>query len=548
MLQRAELVAPLHNAPHMSRPPNILLVVADCARSDRWLGRDRATKTPHLDRLAAAGVALPTTIVEKSCTTPSFSTLLTGRYSPRHGVHLVWGYRLPDSVPMISEAFARRGYHTYAEVSGPLLPEMGLARGFESYEYRAPCDYLHTAWGDRLIERLRGGHYVGPWLILLHLWELHPHRCVPDAFRDAQFGRDEYEQAVSALDSQLARLFAAAGDETIIAFTGDHGEKTRFETYAPGTAVDYARKLLGVDDADGMAPYEIASWAGPSVLQDLYSQSAPLISKLRLSELRARPRFGWWAKLRDRLRLLRLTPWIYLSDLLSLGKPLKLTEMIKRRGLLDEQQARGKVERFKRAVGQKNLLDMHLRMWINSYKRNMDEGHLIHVYDYLVKVPLVLHAPGRLPGGVVRHEMVRQPDLLPTLFELCGFDRAELGEIDGVSFSPLLRGEEYESPPAYLSVSGTPLDLELRGVRTERYKFTYGPHNPDLPAELYDLRFDPAETRNMAAQHIDLCEQMRETADAIAAAGTLAEAQAVPLAAEESAKVQAQLRSLGYVE
>ena len=531
----------------MEQRPNILLIVVDCARSDKWLGPDRTTRTPNVDRLAVEAAVLPTTITEKSCTTPSFSTLLTGQYSPRHGVHLVWGYRLPESVPMLTEAFARAGYHTYAEVSGPLLPEMGLARGFEHYAYRAPCDHLHTPWGDQFVERLRSGHYRGPWLIMLHVWELHPHRYVGGDFEIEQAGRDEYERAVSSLDAQLERVFAAAGDDCLIVFTGDHGEKTRFEQYRDGTAVDYARKLLRVDDADGMAPFQVAGWAGPSVLQQLYGRCAPGLRDVNLRAPVARPQYGRWARLRDRLRLLRLTPMVLLTDLLSLGVPLKLTRMLERRGLLDPNRARRKVDRFADALGDERLRDMHLRMWINSYKHNYEEGHMVHVYDFLVRVPLIIRWPARLRPGVYER-MVRQPDILPTLLDLLGIEDDVLGDVEGTSVRPLLDGESWTPRPAFVSVSGCPRDIEIHGVRTETHKFTYGPHNGELPVELYDLRADPGETRNIAGEQAGHCAELRAMAEEFANAGGATKIDAMKLDAADQQRVERHLQELGYLE
>lgn len=547
--------------------PNILLVVADCARADKWLGPGRPTVTPNLDRLAASGVSLPTTIVEKSCTTPSFATLLTGRYSPRHAVHLVWGYRLPDSVPMLTETLAAHGYHTYAEVSGPLLPGMGLARGFESYEYRAPCDYLHTAWGDDLVRRLRGGGFRAPWFILLHLWELHPHRHIAPAFDRPEFGRDPYERATSCLDGQLGRLFEAAGDDALIVFTGDHGEKTIHETYQPGTAVEYTRELLGLSPAGrggrtiGMTPFSVAKFAGPGVLQELYGHSTPRMRQVRLRDMQARLDFTRGARLRDRLRLLWLTPWVYLHDLLSLGTPLKLTRMLKKRGLLDERAARGKVQRLAKALGDDRLFDMHMRLWINSYKLNYEDGHMVHVYDYLVRVPLVLRFPAQGPAAshssfVARHSslsgvsidtMVRQPDILPTILDLLNIPCDALRDADGCSFRPLLEGRPYEPPPAFVSVSGCPMDIELRGVRTPRFKYTYGPHNDELPPELYDLSADPGETRNLAAGDPQRCAALRALADDFVRRPAQP-VDEISLEAHDHAEVAAHLRALGYIE
>lgn len=528
--------------------PNILVLVVDCGRSDRWLGPDRTSRTPNLDRLAAAGVALPTTIVETPCTTPSFSTLLTGLYSPRHGVHLVWGHRLGRQIPLLTQELARAGYHNYAELTGPLLAETGLDRGFEHYEYRAPCDYLHTAWGRRFVRRLRSGHYRRPWFILLHLWELHEPRCVRPPFADARFGRDAYEQAVSSLDEALAPVLAAAGDDAVIVFTGDHGEKTVREEYREGTAVCYARNLLGLKGCGGLEPYHLARWAGPSVLHQFYGQCAPLMQRLRLRDGGSAAPGRRRARLADRLRLLWLTPWVYLHDLLALGRPLRLTRMLERRGLLDPERSRRRVERFRRLVGAERMLDMHMRMWINSYTAHLREGHMLHVYDFLVRVPLVIRWPGRLPAGVVVDRMVRQPDILPTLLDLLELQTWRELDLDGRSLRPLLEARPWEPAPALLSVAGLPPDLELRGVRTERYKYTFGPHNDELPEELYDLEQDPRESVNLAREEPQRCHELRALADGLVDARRAAAAEPVPIPPQDQKRIEIHLRELGYIE
>lgn len=527
--------------------PNTLLVVVDCARSDKWLSSDRSSVTPNLDRLRANGATFPVTITEKSCTTPSFSTLLTGLYSPRHGVHLVWGYRLGDSIPMLTDLLTEKGYHCYAETTGPLVPEMGLDRGFERYEYRAPNDLLQTAWGDRFIERLRGNYYKGPWFLMLHLWELHPIRQVPEAFDKPEYGRDSYDRAISNLDAQLGRVYDAVGDDTVIVFTGDHGEKTEAETYREGTAVDYARKMLNIDQAEGMVPFHVARLAGPSVLQEFYGQCTPMMRDIRLSDLRDRPQFGRWERIRDRIRLLRLLPMVYVQDLLQLA-PVKLTRLLQKRGLLDPERARRKVARFVRAVGEKNLLQMHMRMWTNSYKNNMREGHIIHVYDYLVKVPLVIRWPGRLDGGMTYDRMVRQPDILPTLLDLLGIGANAMGRIDGRSLRPLIEGRAWEPLPAYLSLTGLPAELELRGVRTERYKYSFGPNNAEMPEELYDLEADPGETRNLAGELEERCAELRELANELHGAGGQVESEFLSVTPDQQRSIEQHLQELGYIE
>lgn len=533
----------------MTDLPNILLIVVDCARSDKWIGERRATKTPNLDRLCKEGVTFPITIVEKSLTTPSFATLLTGLYSPRHCVHQVWGYRLDENINILTDILAELGYHTYAEVSGPLLPEMGLNRGFDSYEYRAPCDYLHTKWGDRFFERLNRSYYCEPWFLMLHLWELHVPSQTSSGYNRPEFGRDDYERAVSKLDVQLGRVFGAAGKNTLIIFTGDHGEKTAAETYQKGTAVTYTRKLLGIDEAEGPALYQVASVAGPSVLQQLYAQFVtPMLMNIHERKSWQRPEFSKWARFCDRSRLLRLTPKIFVQDLLAVNSPLKQTAMLSRRGLLDETVSRHKVKRFLQSVGKEKAFDMMARMFINSYKKNIHRGHGIHVYDFLVKVPLVLHWTGRLSGGAIHHRMIRFPDILPTVLDLLGVKQSNIGDVDGQSFKPLIEGKPWKPLPSYLSVSGVPSEFEMYGVRTEDYKYTYGPKNPELPEELYDFRQDPNEMCNLARNEPEKCNELRQLLTSLFLAKGKVQVEPMTIDADHQQRIEKRLRELGYID
>ena len=52
-------------------------------------------------------------------------------------------------------------------------------------------------------------------------------RRYPASFDRRRFGRDAYERAFAGVDSWLGELLGAVGDDTLVVFTGDHGENTR---------------------------------------------------------------------------------------------------------------------------------------------------------------------------------------------------------------------------------------------------------------------------------------------------------------------------------
>lgn len=529
--------------------PNILMIVADCARSDKWLGNSRTTFTPNLDRISREGVSFPTTIAEKCLTTPSFVNILSGLYSPRHGVHQAWGYRLPEVVPLLTFILKDLGYHRYAEVTGPLLPELGLDRGFDRYEYRAPSDYLHTSWGDHLIQHLRDGYYRKPWFLMLHLWELHlPRQKTPKTHRSGN-ERNDYENAVSALDAELGRIFNALDKETLIVFTGDHGEKTTAETYREGTAVDYTCKRLRIKRAKGRALYEIAFLTGPSVVHQLYAESViPMLDTIDLHTTVNNFSFHWWTRLLDFFRLVKLMPKNLGKDFFFIQTPLKQTAILKKNKLLDEEFSQKKIKKFLQSVNRDRLNDMQGRMFINTYRKNLCEGHAIHVYDFLVRVPLILHWPGRLPADMVHEGIIRSIDIMPTVLDLIGAAPSLWRGIDGRSCLPLIKGRFWESSAAFVSVTGVPSDFLIHGVRTETHKYTYGLKNPELPEELYDLRTDPGETLNLARQERMLCQKLRQLTESLIPEKEPKKAERINLDKMREERIQKRLRDMGYMD
>lgn len=163
-------------------------------------------------------------IASASSTTPCVACLLTGTYSFVHGLRSIFGLKLNPTVPSLVETLRAYGYHTYAEVSGPLFPETGLDRGFEVYHFREGSAYLSTGWGADLRHHLRTAEFKAPWFLFLHLWELHHHRHILPEFRSRAYGRNRYERALSSLDSQLATFVAALPPNTLVVLHGDHGE------------------------------------------------------------------------------------------------------------------------------------------------------------------------------------------------------------------------------------------------------------------------------------------------------------------------------------
>jgi choline-sulfatase len=116
-------------------------------------------------------------------------------------------------------------------------------------------------------------------------------------------------------------------------------------------------------------------------------------------------------------------------------------------------------------------------------------------FEPACRIPLIVHAPGRFAARRVA-ESASLVDILPTLCELAGGDPESLATpLDGNSLAPQLAGGagRDEVIGEYLAEGAiAPLVMIKRG----RYKFVHSPADPD---QLYDLKDDPDERRNLAS-------------------------------------------------
>lgn len=115
------------------------------------------------------------------------------------------------------------------------------------------------------------------------------------------------------------------------------------------------------------------------------------------------------------------------------------------------------------------------------------------LYDEAVRVPFIAAWPGHLQAGKRdgRH-LVSGLDIAPTICDMAGVDC--MPKARGVSLRPLLEGRDPAQWREFL-VSDT--QRSGRMVRTPEYK--YVAYEKDSVVQLFDMRADPGELKNLAA-------------------------------------------------
>jgi len=218
---------------------NIVFVSVDCMRSDALTHR-------FYERLKSEGSYYDTCITQASFTSPSHTSMLSGRNPFNHGVRWLVDYE--TDVTTLPEILSAEGFNTAGFTGGYPLPTGNLDKGFDTWEH-------HT----ELEDRMEGRQELGPanllvnrainWLddhegednfVFIHCFDLH-------FTLRSEFGNDErpefdeqnvYENVEQYIGRQKQRYYEEADfvarqiellhdlidvDATVV--TADHGSK-----------------------------------------------------------------------------------------------------------------------------------------------------------------------------------------------------------------------------------------------------------------------------------------------------------------------------------
>lgn len=177
-----------------------------------------------------------------------------------------------------------------------------------------------------------------------------------------------------------------------------------------------------------------------------------------------------------------------------------------------------------------------------------EHGHSL--YTELVRVPLILRAPGFEPARI--SQAVGVIDVLPTLLELSGAGGSPqalgVDSISGRSLVPLMAGADSEDWDARPLLGELRLrrDTEMESLRSGPWKLIRDRDGQRL--RLYNVQRDPAEQRDLAAREVNRTREMNaELERQIQAARELGSGAGAEARLELDQEEEAALRALGYL-
>ena len=171
-----------------------------------------------------------------------------------------------------------------------------------------------------------------------------------------------------------------------------------------------------------------------------------------------------------------------------------------------------------------------------------ESTHGVFLYDSTIRVPLVMKLPAGRPTGQRVATRVSLVDLAPTLLDLAGL--AVPSAVQGQSLLPLVGTARTLDRPSYAETDYPRRAFgwsSLAAWRADRFLYVKAPR-----PELFDLRADPGQARNLADERAQVAERVAQDLEAFrrrTGAGEAATATSPAVDPELAEK----LAALGYV-
>lgn len=429
--------------PSFAAKPNVLFILCDDLRPDA-LGcyGSKHVKTPHIDRLANEGVRFANTFCTTSLCSPSRASILGGLYAHTHGVTNNFT-EYPADMPSFPGLLHDAGYATAY---------------FGKYHMGENNDDPRPGYDVFVTHKGQGQYFDTEWNL---------------NGKERKVIKGYYTTVVT--DMALDWLKTQSADKPWCAFIGHkaphsfYTPEPKYEHTFDDVRVPYPATAFMLDDKPAWIKQRLNTWHG------IYG-----------------PLFDWRKKFPDdrpeAVKDFENMVHGYWGTVLSVDD-----SVARLRAWLEEtKQLDNTVIVF---MGDNGLLEGEDGM---VDKRTAHEASL--------RIPLIVRAPQLASSAKTIEKQVLTVDLAPSMLELCG--APPLAKTHGKSFVKLVQGGDADWRTGwfyhYNYEKQFPYTPNVRAIRTDDWKYIHYPHGDGSPdkhmAELYDLKNDPGETKNLISK------------------------------------------------
>lgn len=472
----------------MSKATNVLLITSDQQHWNTLGLLNSEIRTPNLDRLAASGTLFTRAYCCNPTCTPTRASIITGMYPSQHGAYSL-GTKLPESVPTLGDRLHLGGYRTalIGKAHFQQLYDHPLYRSIESNPLQQNLDFWrkfngpfygfdHVELARNHVDEYHAGQHYALWMEEKGFTEWRKHfKSFPDAS-----GHDEhltwtipeeyhYDAWIAERTEAMLKEYAARGDHFFLwaSFPDPHPPYLVPEPWDKM----YDPAALTVP---GLSPKEDLSTLPSHFALAQHPPEEVDVSPYREAEGNAV--HGLHSHLHNREELARQIAVYY-------GMVSMMDQYIGR--ILDRLDELGLTE---------NTLVVFTTDHGHFYGQHGLTAKCIHHYEDLLRVPMIVSQPGRIPAGKRSDALQSLVDLAPTFSSCCVQDIPR--SMTGVDQSGVWFGEQpFARDHVLVENRHQPTTMNIRTYIDSRYKLTvYFNRNY---GEMFDLAEDPGEIVNL---------------------------------------------------
>ncbi len=506
-LASAFLGAPADAAPRSQRP-NILLILADDMGYSDVGAYGGEIYTPSIDRLAAQGVRFTNFHTSAYCA-PTRSMLMTGADNHVVGLGNMTelladnqigkpGYEgsLNGRAPTVATTLSKAGYHTYMAGKwhlGKSKDKLPASQGFEE------SVVLAEGGADNFEKKSYTPGYAS-----VHFYEGTNEIDPPEDFYSTKFYTDKLLGYIAKNASDKKPFFA------YLAFQAVHQPHQAPENFIQRYAHTYDAGWPAIRDIRyqrqvelGIMPAGLDLNAAGQPNWNALSPEEKKVSSRRMAAYAGMVEYMDMSvgRIVDRLKekgLLDNTVIIFLSD--NGGESAELQKMFP--GYYQKN-----FDLSYDRIGLKGSYSEYGPGWagvsiipLANYKGSASEGG--------IRAPLVIRYPRSIPIDQTTDKLASVVDLVPTILDFAGVLPSRAGTpLPGISMLPLIMGRSSKLH------DGGVVAQEVAGgsaVFQGDYKLVRNaPPLGDFKWRLYDIKRDPAETKDISAESPELVETLQ---------------------------------------
>ena len=463
--------------------PNILLITSDQQHWNTLGCLNPEIRTPNLDRLAEQGTLYTRAYCPNPTCTPTRASLITGKYPSQHGAWAL-GTKLSEAEHTVGEDFTAAGYRTalvgkahFQPLHGtdefpsleayPILQDLGFWRKFDEPFY----GFEHVELARNHTDEAHVGQHYAIWL------EEKGCKNWRDYFRTPTGNNDSQKRKWLIPEEYHYGAWIAERSCALLESYRERGENF----FLWPSFFDPHPKYLAPEPWDTM--YDPESLTVPSIVEGEHENNPPHFQLTQTSN----PDFSPWRESGKGLHGFHS----HLHDPEELAKDIAIYYAMV--SLMDKQ-----IGQIVDKLDELGLSENTLIAFTSDHGHFYGQHGLIAKgafhYEDMVKVPMIVRQPGRVPAGKRSDALQSLVDYAPSFLSASGIDIPRA--MTGVDQTDVWFGEE-ESVRDHIIVENhhDPTTIHVKTCVDDRYKITVY-YNRDY-GELFDLQEDPDEIHNL---------------------------------------------------